>query len=384
MRSALVIAAILLVPALASAQDLARARALDQQGIKAFTEHRYNDAIRYFDEAYRLGGPPFELWNVAKCRIELDQPEEAVEMLDKYLALTNVPADDRKEAQQQLDSLKKRPSTVTVSSSPSGGVVSIDGKPAGKTPISVTVPPGSHQVAVTVGKHAPYNQSFEAKLGRAVIVDVPADGGDTPAPVIHEEDVHPVNLRGYFGFEYAKYGEIGSAAAPVGILTANYRLTKLGPASVAIGGLVQLTHDSWDNESNSPNTGIMDCSGTTLSDAQSATALAFFLTGNVMTPITDKIDVGGTLGIGLAQLFTGREVGGDLFEGTCRAAPGGRPALTLAPQIDYALTKVVRLSVMPLAWHIQGAFDGTRDKPKDATSAWMRFTFAIGIGVDLR
>jgi tetratricopeptide (TPR) repeat protein len=64
-----------------SAEDLARARVLDQQGTKAFVDGRYNDAIRYYEEAYRLGGPPFELWNIAKCYVRLDQPEQATEML---------------------------------------------------------------------------------------------------------------------------------------------------------------------------------------------------------------------------------------------------------------------------------------------------------------
>ncbi|MDF2695457.1 MAG: Thiol-disulfide isomerase, partial [Labilithrix sp.] len=67
--------------------ELARARALDREGAKAYGEGRYNDAIRYFEEAYRLGGPAFELWNVAKCHLRLDQPEQAAEMLERYLSL---------------------------------------------------------------------------------------------------------------------------------------------------------------------------------------------------------------------------------------------------------------------------------------------------------
>lgn len=380
MRRALFLAVMLLsTPAVA--QDLSRARALDQQGIKAYTEHRYNDAIRYFDEAYRLGGPPFELWNIAKCRIELDQPEEAVEQLEKYLALPNLPADDRKDAKEQLEQLKKRPSTLTVSTSPSGAAVSVDGKPVGKTPLSVSVTPGMHTVAVVNGKRTT-NQSVEAKLGRAIILDVPND--DTPGAVEHPEDVHPVNFRAYFGFEFAKYGEVGSAAAPAGVLTANYRLGKIGPAAIAIGGLFHLTHDSWDNDVNAPKTGIANCPNGNLGDSQSATAFAFFFAGNVMVPVSDKIDVGGNLGVGLSQLFAGSEVGGDLFDPSCRASPGGRPAFTIAPQVDYAITKALRLSAMPFAFQLQSAHDGTRTTPVDASSAWMRFTFALGLGLDLR
>ncbi len=51
--------------AAAASEDLERARLLDQQGVRAYKEERYNDAIRFFDEAFRLGGPPSELWNIA-------------------------------------------------------------------------------------------------------------------------------------------------------------------------------------------------------------------------------------------------------------------------------------------------------------------------------
>src|SRR5437763_266058 len=55
------------------ASRIARARALDQQGVRAYREERYKDAIRYFEEALRLGGPPSERWNIAKCHVRLDE-----------------------------------------------------------------------------------------------------------------------------------------------------------------------------------------------------------------------------------------------------------------------------------------------------------------------
>ena len=59
---------IVLIAAPAAAdKDLARARVLDQQGVRAYREERYNDAIRFFEEALKVGGPPSEIWNIAKC-----------------------------------------------------------------------------------------------------------------------------------------------------------------------------------------------------------------------------------------------------------------------------------------------------------------------------
>src|SRR5260370_13765526 len=48
------------------------ARELDQEGVRVFRERRYADAIRYFRAAYVLGGPPSELWNIAKCKERMD------------------------------------------------------------------------------------------------------------------------------------------------------------------------------------------------------------------------------------------------------------------------------------------------------------------------
>jgi hypothetical protein len=115
--------------------------------VKAYAECRFDDAIHYFEEAYPLGGPAFEIWNVAKCHLRLDQPEQAAASLERYLATPNLPKEEREGARWQLESPKKRPSRLTVSSTPIGALVTVDGKDVpGRTPVSVSVPPGSHTV----------------------------------------------------------------------------------------------------------------------------------------------------------------------------------------------------------------------------------------------
>src|SRR5271170_1632533 len=84
--------------AAASDQDLERARVLDQQGVRAYREERYNDAIRYFEEARKLGGPASEIWNIAKCHERLDEPEEATKYLEEYLDLKGLSPGERGDA----------------------------------------------------------------------------------------------------------------------------------------------------------------------------------------------------------------------------------------------------------------------------------------------
>jgi len=373
-------------------KDLARARALDKEGAKAYGEGRYQDAIRSFDEAYKLGGPPFELWNVAKCYLRLEQSESAADYLERYLATNNLPKEDREEASQQLEQLKKRPSALTVNSTPSGAQVSIDGnKIEGRTPLTTSISGGTHTVTVSSATSAPFTQKVDAKYGRAVVVDATLAGGGgadaetrpPPPENPYDHDATKIALRGAFGVVLPKFGSIGGDAG-IGLTgMGTYRFTTLSNGlGLAAGALLTVSGDSWDNRTGELNI-VPECQqGGPLPDAQSATALSFFaiLTGTY--PLTQKLHVAGIGGVGLAGYFVDN-VGGDLFVPSCRASPGARPALLLGGRVDYAVTQILRLSAFPLMFQVQPAFDGTRAAPRDASGVWMRFGIGIGAGVDL-
>jgi hypothetical protein len=147
------------------------ARELDQQGVRSFRDGRYVDAIAYFRAAYRLGAPSSELWNVARSRERLDDPEGAAEVIEEYLALKDLQPQDRVEAEHEVSGLRSRPSTVTVTTTPSGALVVLDGKPvAGVTPLSVDVRPGPHSLVVRHDGYSSENRAIEARFGRSLIV----------------------------------------------------------------------------------------------------------------------------------------------------------------------------------------------------------------------
>lgn len=364
----------------APSDDLSRARALDQQGAKAYAEGRYNDAIRYFEEAYRLGGPPFELWNIAKCHVRLDQPERAAEVLERYLAIQNLPPEDRDEAEQQLEALRKRPSLLTVASSPTGAGVSIDGKPAenAKTPLTVSVPPGPHTVAVALPKYVIQTKQIEARYGRAIILDVPLEEDAEPEPLSQAR----LAVTGYIGLSLPRYGEIGGAAGATGILIGTHGVADLGRTVIAVGGLASLAGDSWNNTIGAPTTNIQGCSGA-LRSPNGAAATSLMAIGTVGWPVGRRVRIHGLAGAGLAMYFVGSDVGGDLFAPSCNARTGLRPAFLLGAKIDYALTPRLHLSALPLTVQLHGAFDGARTDPRDASGLWARFAIAIGGGFDL-
>src|ERR1019366_5558773 len=85
-----------------SKPNLEAARELDQQGVRAFRDGRFSDAIRYFLSAYRLGGPSSELWNVARSRERMDDAETAAGAIEQYLAQRDLTSQDRAEAELGL------------------------------------------------------------------------------------------------------------------------------------------------------------------------------------------------------------------------------------------------------------------------------------------
>ena len=370
-----------------SAEDLSRARVLDQQGAKAYGDGRYNDAIRYFEESLRLGGPPFELWNIAKCYLRLDQPEQAAEMLEKYLATSSLPPDDRQEATEQLEALRRRTSSVTIASSPTGASVTLDGRippeGTGKTPTSFTVQPGQHTITISAQKRAVYTQTFDARYGRAVILDVQLkeDGVGTSPPEnpYGEGEIRRVALRGDLGVMLPRYGSVGGAAHATLTASGTYRFADVGATTFAVGGMILLTGDSWDNTVGAPAT-VPPCG--LLRDARSDTALSMFVMGTAGWEIAPRLRAHAVAGVGIAAIFAD-DLGGDVFVSACSPSPGPRPALMFGGQLDYALTPVVRLSALPLLLQVQPAFDGTRSTPIDTSGVWIRATIAVGAGVDL-
>jgi hypothetical protein len=377
---------------------LSRARALDKEGAKAYAEGRYRDAIRAFEEAYRLGGPAFELWNIAKCHLRLDQSEQAADMLERYLAIPNIPKDDREEANQQLESLKKRPSTLTVTSTPSGAQVALDGKAVGgKTPLSLSVPAGQHSVTVTSEGGATQTKQIDARFGRAITVEAGAESRppppDNPYVVTAPPPPEPrVAVRGALGVVLPRFGTIGGNAGVGFTIVGTYRLAELPPlrdsrdrdaehGGLGVGALVSISGDSWGNRTGFANEAVaQNCAGP-LHDPQSATALSFFGVGTATLPIIRRLRATAIGGVGLAAYAT-NDIGGDLFVPSCSTKPGVRPALLLGTQLDYAVTPLVRLTAFPLLFHIQPAFDGVRASPRDASGIWMRFELAAGAGVD--
>jgi hypothetical protein len=153
------------------------ARELDQLGVRSFREGRFADAVIYFRAAFDRGGPPTELWNLARAEERRDDLEAAEGALAEYVARGDLAPVDRGEAERELQALRARASTLTVTTTPEGATLTLDGKTApGVTPLSLVITPGDHTVRAQKPGFAAASQAVKARLGRALAVslDLPA------------------------------------------------------------------------------------------------------------------------------------------------------------------------------------------------------------------
>lgn len=368
-------------PIQASPDDIERARVLDQQGVRAFREGRYNDAIRYFEEALKLGGPSSELWNIARCAAKLDDPEAASVALERYLSYSDLSIEDRATALLELDELRHRPSAVTVASSPAGASVFIDGKRVGKTPASTQTAAGEHVVLVQREGYSTFVAHVVARFGRAVIVDAPLrrgslSGGDST-------QFAPANgRRHWFAASaevlglVAQLGSIGRPVHPAGLVSLGYVAMERGPIDVVTGARFLITYDSWDN---TVGAAPLTCA---LGGSETATALALFADAAFGYKPLPRLRIGGDLGFGFASEL-GTQLGGDVFEPTCDASPGIVPAGHFGADLSFAVLPALRVTFSPLVLEVQPAFGGARSAPIDASGTWVRFGSGLGVAVDL-
>jgi PEGA domain len=385
-------------------EEVARARVLDQQGVRAYKDGRYNDAIRYFSEAFKLGGPASELWNIAKCHLRLDEPDQASDAYDRYLMQTGLTPQDKAEAREELEELRRRRSILTVASAPSRATVFVDGKrsePAGTTPFSVQLAPGSHKIEIEQTGYKPYTKEVEAKYGRAIIVDAqlekdpnqpapppPAGGRGPVAPQERAEKPAPADLGGpkrftakaELGVVFSKLGSVSEGGRVAFAVSGAYWFVDTQRWAIGAGVLVHVTGDAWSNTIAAPITGP-GCTSS-ITNAETATEIAGYAIGALAYRVAPRLRVGADAGLGLAGYSVGA-VGGDVFYPTCQPSTGAQVAARLGVEASYAFLPFLRGVVTPLALQVHPSYSGVRGSPIDATGAWVRLGLGLGVAIDL-
>lgn len=177
-------------PAVRAEDDVADARAHFRKGAALYQAKRWRAAIAEFEAAYRAKPHGAIHFNVAQCREKLQEWPGALRAYTDYLR--EVPeAKDRAAVRAAIGRIEARLATAGVQAllvytDPPGAEVRIDGRPRGRAPFHLALPPGPYAVSVVLEGFAPAAEEVQLRAEASRVVEVvlaPAvAAGTAPAP----------------------------------------------------------------------------------------------------------------------------------------------------------------------------------------------------------
>ncbi len=169
-----------------------RADALFQAATEAWNRGDYPAAARGFTEAYEALPHPWTLYNLGRALESGGEVARAVEVYTRYLR--EAPdAPDRAEVQGRLETLRRRPVEVFLTSEPLDAAVRVDDETvaSARTPCRLQLTPGAHVVVLDRQGYRQRVERVVVEAGVARDLRVPLEalstGGEGPrAPTANE------------------------------------------------------------------------------------------------------------------------------------------------------------------------------------------------------
>lgn len=162
------------------------AKARYEQGVIAYKNGRFKDAVDLFLEADRLAPSAPLSFNIARAYEKLGDDAGALRWYRDYLRRApDAPnAADVTALVRHFEGVlaKKGVQQLTVRSSPEGATVTIDDRPVGVTPWTGELAPGAHRISLSLRGFAETAQDVELPSDRAVDVAVRLVPAPEPAP----------------------------------------------------------------------------------------------------------------------------------------------------------------------------------------------------------
>jgi tetratricopeptide (TPR) repeat protein len=161
------------------------ANASHRAGVVAFAKGHYREAIALFLKADRLRPSAAFSFNIARCYEQLNAPSRALAAYRDYLRRAPG-ASDAQTVKRQIARLEKRFSQqgvqqVSISSTPSGAAVMVDGSSVGLSPWIGELAPGSHTVQLAHAGYHLASKQFELKPEHALDVQLAMAALEVPA-----------------------------------------------------------------------------------------------------------------------------------------------------------------------------------------------------------
>lgn len=181
------------VPGLAQTRRERRdARAAYGRGQANIESEDFAEAESAFRAAFAIIPNPIVLLGVAGALEGQGKIAEAVATLDQYLEL-NPEAGDRADVEARAAALRATPGHLTVSSTPPGARISLDGQDTGEvTPAEFDLPPGSHVILLSAARREPAESTVELGFAAREEVALELTEATEPAPLVVDDE--PVEL----------------------------------------------------------------------------------------------------------------------------------------------------------------------------------------------
>lgn len=182
----------------------------------------YQGALERYDRAYQIYPAAKLHYNRALALAGLRRQSEAADEFDRFLAeASDAPPDALAHAREALIALDKKLGTLALTANATG-VVTIDGRAVGTTPVKAHLAPGPHEVRMTAAGRKPWQATLmiettvtTRKLAELAPLDlqVPAPGpAAAPRPIVvdGEPERRDEPRRSIFG-RWWLWGAVGAA-----------------------------------------------------------------------------------------------------------------------------------------------------------------------------
>jgi hypothetical protein len=187
-RLLVAMAVALLLPSVAAAQDVARARTLFEAGLEAARAENWEEAREAFRESLEIAERPSTLVNLAGAEVETGHLVEGAETYRRFLEVATGRRERalRRGAEEALAEVEARVphATITIEGAAGGDEVRLDGEVVSAAMLGVPVPvnPGSHLLLVLRDGEEIARRGFGARERETV--DVPLA---IVAPTVEDE-----------------------------------------------------------------------------------------------------------------------------------------------------------------------------------------------------
>lgn len=212
------------------APEQAQADRYFKSGVQLFKEGKYSEALAEFQRAYEIAPHPLVLYNIAGCYREMSNYGEAVEYYERFLAegKGQVPAARLTAAQTELDGILARIARVTVTVTPDGASMTIDGGAIGtlvKMPLILS--PGDHKLVATAPGYKDVNRTVHVASGDELTVELKLEAQPAePKPdmtkpigpaVVLAPKPKRLAIGAAFGTNLLRVGESGAPTLGLGV-----------------------------------------------------------------------------------------------------------------------------------------------------------------------